>query len=251
MSEANNILIVDDAENILATLQARLESEKFKVDTAISPEKALELLRSNSYSAVLSDMRMPGMDGLELMQKINDIDSELPVIFMTAHGDVKIAVDSMKQGAFHFIEKPINRPELLEQLKNAVQSYNTKRHRTICKTTDDPFSKIVADSKPMKRLLERVRIVLDCDSTTALIHGESGTGKELIARVLHYNGKRKSEQFVVIDCGATHGALLESELFGHVKGAFTGANRDKDGLFERAQCKRNCSGLFRKAKYEE
>jgi len=231
MNETNHILIVDDAKNILATLQARLESKGFTVDTAISPKKALELLGSNSYSAVLSDMRMPEMDGLELMERIDEIDSELPVIFMTAHGDIKIAVESMKHGAFHFMEKTIDRDELVKQLKDAVNIYNAKKQQG---NTGDPFSKIIAESEPMKRLLERVRMVLDCSSTTALIHGESGTGKELIASLLHHGGKRQNEKFVVIDCGATHGALLESELFGHVKGAFTGASKDKEGLFERA-----------------
>jgi len=235
MAQKSRVLVVDDEKDMLDLLQIRLEHNNFEVDTAISGEDALELISNEKYSAVLADIQMPKMDGLELMVKVREIDENIPIIFLTAHGNIKTAVESMKGGAFYFLEKPFDSPKILEQLRRATDPYRDKKAASINKAPDSSncFSNIIANSKVMHSLLERAKNVLEYDSTV-LIHGQSGTGKELLAQALHKGGGRSKNKFVVIDCGATHASLLESELFGHVKGAFTNADRDKEGLFEQA-----------------
>jgi DNA-binding NtrC family response regulator len=236
MIPVNSILVVDDEENILEVIKARLEYNDFKVDTATSGKDALLLFKKNNYSAVLTDLYMPEMDGFKLMAKIRNYNNEVPVIFLTAHSSLEKAVMSIKEGAYNFLEKPLNE-KFVSYIADAVNDYMKKKQnegeKGIAVSEDWPkcFSNIIAESDAMKDVLKRIKQVLEYDSTI-LIHGESGTGKELVARALHSGGVRKKGNFVVVDCGTTHDLLIESELFGHVKGAFTNAHTDKEGLFE-------------------
>ncbi len=234
MLKKKSVLVVDDEQNILDVLKVRLEVNGFRVDVALSGDIALSLFKENQYSAVLLDMKMPsGMNGFEVMKELQKLNSDVPIIFLTAHGTIETAVKSMKNGAFYFLSKPYEADKLIAQVKEAVLLHDDRPRQAAPQSFELPgcFSGIIAKSEPMRALLGRVNTVLGCESTV-LIHGESGTGKELIAKALHYGGTRKDKDFVVIDCGATSDSLLESELFGHVKGAFTNAARDKTGLFE-------------------
>jgi DNA-binding NtrC family response regulator len=236
MTPTNSVLVVDDEENILEVIKARLEYNDFKVDTATSGKDALLLFKKNNYSAILTDLYMPEMDGFKLMEEIRNYNNEIPVIFLTAHSSLEKAVMSIKEGAYNFLEKPLN-AKFVSYIADAVNDYMKKKRneaeRRGAASEDWPkcFSNIIAESNAMKAVLERVTKVSGYDSTI-LIHGESGTGKELIAHALHSGGERKEGNFVVVDCGTTHDLLIESELFGHVKGSFTNAHTDKKGLFE-------------------
>jgi len=239
MAQNNSILVVDDEENILAVIKARLEYNDFKVDTSTSGKTALSLFKKNNYSTVLTDLYMPEMDGFELMSEIRNYNSEVPVIFLTARSSLEGAVKSIKNGAYNFLAKPLD-AKFVSYITDSVNDYNKKKQneREKCSLSDSGdwpscFSDIIAESKAMKTVLKRIKKLLEYDSTV-LIHGESGTGKELVACALHYGGVRGKNNFVVVDCGATNDLLIESELFGHVKGAFTSANTEKKGLFELA-----------------
>jgi DNA-binding NtrC family response regulator len=237
MAHKSSILVVDDEENILQVIKARLEYNDFKVDTATSGEDALLLFKKKNYSAVVTDLYMPEMDGFKLMAEIRNYNSEVPVIFLTARSSLEKAVKSIKAGAYNFLEKPFD-AKFVNYITDAVNDYKEKVQDGKCfwpKSGDWPkcFSHIIAKSEAMKAVLKRIEKVLGYDSTI-LIHGESGTGKELVAHALHSGGARKDGNFVVVDCGTTHDLLIESELFGHVRGAFTNAHTDKIGLFELA-----------------
>jgi DNA-binding NtrC family response regulator len=239
MNRKNSILVVDDELNILEVIKARLEYNNFNVDTATSGKDALSLFAKNNYSAILTDLHMPEMDGFDLMSEIRNYDTEIPIIFLTAHSSLEKAVKSIKKGAYNFLEKPLD-AKFVNYIIDAVNDYEEKKQKNTEKffrslswniTRDYPY--IIAKSQVMKNVLNRIKKVSGCDSTI-LIHGESGTGKELVARALHSGRIRKKGDFIVVDCGTTHDMLLESELFGHVKGAFTNAHTDKKGLFELA-----------------
>jgi len=236
MTPKNSVLVVDDEENILEVIKARLEYNDFKVDTATSGKDALLLFKKNNYSAILTDLYMPEMDGFKLMAEIRNYNDKIPVIFLTAHSSLEKAVMSIKEGAYNFLEKPLN-AKFVSYIADAVNDYMKKKQHEAEKMGAAPedwpkcFSNIIAESNAMKAVLDRVKKVSGYNSTI-LIHGESGTGKELIAHALHSGGERKEGNFVVVDCGTTHDLLIESELFGHVKGSFTNAHTDKKGLFE-------------------
>jgi two-component system response regulator AtoC len=231
------VLLVDDEPNILKVLTVVLERAGYDARTAESGEAALEKLRTDSPDVLVTDLKMPGIDGLELLGRSRADDPARPVILMTAHGTIETAVEAMKGGAFDYITKPINNNALLDALDKAL---NTRASREADGSADegpaspeDPGSIYVGRSAAAAALLESVRRATRVDSTVLLV-GETGVGKEIIARMLHDNGPRSSGPFQAVNSAALPANLIESELFGHEKGAFTGAEASKPGRFELA-----------------
>jgi len=231
-----NILIVDDEKNYTLILSAVLEEEGFGTLTANSGAQALEILRGSDVDLVLTDMKMPGMDGIELLENIREKDPELPVIMMTAYGTVEKAVDAMQKGAYTYILKPFENENLVVHVRKAVEMYRMiKENRHLKDTMESRYSfgNIIGKSKAMQDVFGIIRKVAPTNATV-LIEGENGTGKELVAKSIHYNSPRKDAPFIAVNCAALSESLLESELFGHEKGAFTGAASMKKGRFELA-----------------
>ena len=230
------ILIVDDEKNYPLILSAILEEEGYETLTANSGREALEKLSNSDVDLVLTDMKMPSMDGIELLEKIKTIDSELPVIMMTAYGTVEKAVEAMQKGAYNYILKPFDNDSLVLYVEKAVTMYRViKENRRLrdAVASQYRFDNIIGKSKSMQYVFETIRKVAPA-TATVLIEGESGTGKELVAKSIHFNSPRKDNPFVAVNCSALSETLLESELFGHEKGAFTGAVSMKKGRFELA-----------------
>jgi two-component system NtrC family response regulator len=230
------ILIVDDEKNYLLVLSAVLEEEGYEVLTALSGPEALEIQKSSDLDLVLTDMKMPGMDGIELLEHIKTRDPDLPVIMMTAHGTVDKAVEAMQKGAYSYILKPFDNERLILYVKRAISVYQVvKENRRLRSAVESQyqFGNIIGKSKAMRDVFETIQKVAPA-SATVLIEGESGTGKELVAKSIHFNGPRRDHPFVAVNCSALAESLLESELFGHEKGAFTGAVSSKKGRFEMA-----------------
>jgi two-component system NtrC family response regulator len=230
------ILVVDDEKNYPLILSAILEDEGYETLTANSGREALEKLSNSDVDLVLTDMKMPSMDGIELLEKIKRIDSELPVIMMTAYGTVEKAVEAMQKGAYNYILKPFDNDSLVLYVNKAVSLYRViKENRRLrdAVTSQYRFDNIIGKSKPMQNVFETIRKVAPA-TANVLIEGESGTGKELVAKSIHFNSPRKNNDFVAVNCSALSESLLESELFGHEKGAFTGAVSMKKGRFELA-----------------
>lgn len=227
MAEAAKIMLVDDDQGFLTLLAMRLTSEGFQVTTASSGAECLQKLETTVPDVMISDLRMDAMDGLELYSKAHRMMPYLPVILITAHGSIADAVTATQQGVFSFLPKPIDRQQLLDLIHRALQQrgHNSTQH--------DDLSIITRNPK-MLELFEQLRMVAPSEASV-LITGESGTGKELFAHSLHRASNRKDKPFIPINCGAIPADLLESELFGHVKGAFTGANKDHLGLLQAAQ----------------
>ncbi|MGA8178549.1 MAG: sigma-54 dependent transcriptional regulator [Desulfobacterales bacterium] len=230
------ILIVDDEKNYPLILSAILEEEGFETFTANSGRDALEILAGTDIDLVLTDMKMPSMDGIELLEKIKAKDQDLPVIMMTAHGTVDKAVEAMQKGAYNYILKPFDNDRLIIYVNKAVGMHRVvKENRQLrdAVTLKYSFGNIIGKSKVMQDVFETIRKVAPA-SATVLIEGESGTGKELVAKSIHFNSLRRDKPFVAVNCSALAQNLLESELFGHEKGAFTGAVAMKKGRFEMA-----------------
>ncbi|MEW5909202.1 MAG: sigma-54 dependent transcriptional regulator [Thermodesulfobacteriota bacterium] len=230
------ILIVDDEKNYPPVLSAVLEEEGYGTLTANSGKEALEIISRSDVDLVLTDMKMPGMDGIELLEKIKARDLDLPVIMMTAHGTVEKAVEAMQKGAYSYILKPFDNERMILYVKKANEIYRIiKENRRLKSEMESKyrFGNIIGQSKAMRDIYEMI-IKVAPSSATILIEGESGTGKELVAKSIHYNSPRKDGPFVAINCSALAESLLESELFGHEKGAFTGAVAMKKGRFELA-----------------
>lgn len=230
------ILIVDDEKNYLLVLSAVLEEEGYEVLTALSGLEALETQKSSDVDLVLTDMKMPGMDGIELLERIKAYDPDLPVIMMTAHGTVDKAVEAMQKGAYSYILKPFDNERLILYVKKAISVYQVvKENRRLRNAVESQyqFGKIIGKSKIMRDVFETIQKVAP-SSATVLIEGESGTGKELVAKSIHFNSPRRDNPFVAVNCSALAEGLLESELFGHERGAFTGAVSSKKGRFELA-----------------
>lgn len=221
------VLLVDDDTSLLRLLSIRLTSEGYDIHAATSVEAALQLLSSHVFSAVLSDLRMPGQDGLYLLDYIANNLPTLPVILMSAHGSITEAVDATEKGALGFITKPIDHQKLRTVLNNAIAQ--TSSHPTHAWHRD-----IIFRSTVMQRLIEQTGLVAPRD-VSILITGASGTGKELLAKAIHKASRRADKPFIAINCGALPEHLLESELFGHKKGAFSGAVREHPGLFRAAE----------------
>ncbi len=218
------ILIVDDDADILKLLEMRLTANNHAVITADSASKALALFNMTPAALIISDLRMPDMDGFELFQAIHQLDSTVPFILLTAHGSIPEAVSATQQGVFGFLTKPFDSKELLRQVESALKTApNSNADNEVWRAA------IISSSAPMESLLSQAKLVAASEASV-LIQGESGTGKELFAQAIHLASPRHEKPFVAINCAALPENLLESELFGHSKGAFTGATRDHQGL---------------------
>ncbi len=230
------ILIVDDEKNYRMVLSAFLSGEGYEMLTADSAQGALEVVDSVDLDLVLTDMKMPVMDGIELLKQIKEKNPHLPVVMMTAYGTVERAVEAMQLGAFNFIQKPFQNETLKQMVHNAISTYRVlKENRRLLRDLEGRyrFDNIIGKSKPMHEIFNMIQKVAPTKATV-LITGESGSGKELIARAIHYNSPRRNKPFVAVSCAALTETLLESELFGHEKGAFTGATAMRKGRFELA-----------------
>ncbi len=236
VSDMETVLIVDDEKNYPLILAAVLEEEGFETMTANSGHEAIEILKNSDVDLVLTDMKMPGMDGIELLENVKAKDPELPVIMMTAYGTVEKAVEAMQKGAYNYIMKPFENDSLVIYVKKAVAVYQmVKENRQLRSAVKSQYSfgNIIGKSKVMTDVFETIRKIAPTNATV-LIEGESGTGKELVAKAIHFNSPRRNKPFVAVNCSAFAETLLESELFGHEKGAFTGAAAMKKGRFELA-----------------
>ena len=230
------ILIVDDEKNYLVILEALLAPEGYEIITKDNATNALRLIREADLDLVITDMRMPGMNGMELLEEAKKIDPELPVIMMTAYGTIEKAVEAMKKRAYDYITKPFRNEELKLTVKKALDFYRLKKeNRLLSDALSDryKYGNIIGKSQPMLKIYEMIAKVSP-SKASVMITGPSGTGKELIAKAIHYNSPRKNRPFISINCGALTETLLESELFGHERGAFTGAVTMKKGRFELA-----------------
>ena len=226
-----SILVVDDEKSIVEWLQIALEKEGYEVETAVSGEEALEIARSRYFNCVITDMKMAGMGGLGLLKRLREEDPDLIVIIITAFGTFESAVEALRSGASDFITKPFRVDEITFRLKNVFEKECLRQENIFLKNRiEKDEGVIIGESKKMEELLNLVDKVAKTDATV-MIYGETGTGKELIARRLHSNSNRNNEQFIALNCGALPDTLLESELFGYKKGAFTGAVQNKKGLF--------------------
>lgn len=230
------VLIVDDEKNYLVVLSAFLSEEGYETLTADSAQSALEIVETTDLDLVLTDMKMPTMDGIELLKRIKEKVPDLPVVIMTAYGTVEKAVGAMQLGAFNFILKPFQNETLKQIIHKAVGTYRVlKENRRLVQALEYRyrFDNILGKSKPIQAIFDIIQKVAHTKATV-LITGESGTGKELIAKAIHFNSPRRSKPFVAVSCAALTETLLESELFGHERGAFTGATSMKKGRFELA-----------------
>ncbi len=231
------VLIVDDDEDLRETVSDLLKDRGHQVTTAANGTEALARLKEADYTAVLTDLRMKGVEGLELLSGIKRLYPDIGVVLMTAFGSVETAVEAMKHGASDYLTKPVKKDELLRVIERVIREAFLRREvgrlrKEVHK--EYSFHQILGKSKPMQALFDLIKRVAD-SPTNILITGESGTGKELVAKAIHYNSDRKESPFVPVNCAAIPEQLLESELFGHVRGAFTDAKLDKRGLFEEAQ----------------
>jgi two-component system NtrC family response regulator len=228
------ILIIDDDENLLKALGFMLEENRYTVLTARSGEEGIKILKQEGADVVITDLQMPQMGGMEVLKTVLGINRDIPVILLTAYGTVESAVEAMKLGAFDYVTKPVSREELVVNVEKALGFNNlVDENRNLRREVAEryKFENIVGDSPKVKELFSLMERVADADSNV-LILGETGTGKELIARAIHYNSRRSGGPFVTVNCAAIPEPLVESELFGYAKGAFTGADRDKKGKFE-------------------
>jgi len=233
----DTVLVVDDEKNYLLVLEALLGGAGYEVLTADSGEEALEIIRRNDLDLVITDMKMPRMSGIEVLEQIKQVYTDLPVIMMTAYGTVEKAVEAMKKGAFDYILKPFKNEELLLTVAKALDlrhllTENRRLRQDLEKRYR--FENIIGNSKAMQNIFAMVEKVAQTRATV-LLSGESGTGKELIARAIHYRSARSQGPFISVNCGALTETLLESELFGHEKGAFTHALAMRKGRFELAE----------------
>jgi DNA-binding NtrC family response regulator len=236
-TEMDRILVADDDAVIREGLRRVLGAEGYEVEVVSNGRAALERLEQKRFRLLVTDLKMPGMSGLDVLQAIRNCQPELPVILITGYAAIDNAVEAMKNGATDYLSKPFANEELINKVKNAIESRavlidDICLRREMSETHG--FDKLIGDSHEMKRLYQRILQVAPTDSTV-LITGESGTGKELVARAIHAHSPRRTQPFVAIDCTALAENLLESELFGHVKGSFTGATQTKCGLFEVAE----------------
>jgi two-component system NtrC family response regulator len=230
------ILIVDDEKNYPPILSAVLEDAGFETLTAYSGPEALAVLEDSDVDLVLTDMKMPGMDGIELLERVKTKDPELPVIMMTAHGTVEKAVEAMQKGAYSYLLKPFDNEQLILYVNKANAMFRVvKENRNLRDAVESRYSfgNIIGKSKQMLAVFDTIRKVAPTVATV-LVEGESGTGKELVAKSIHFNSPRRDKPFVAVSCSALAETLLESELFGHERGAFTGAVAAKKGRFELA-----------------
>ena len=236
MTTTRTVLVIDDDESLRRVTEYRLQEDGYAVLTAADGQAGLERFQSSSVSLVLTDVRMPKMEGIDLLSRLKAMQPDLPVIMMTAHGTIASAVEAMKLGAIDYLTKPFSREQLQASVQKALQLADLKiENRQLRQMVAERFSfaNMVAGSRAMRAVTEIASRVAP-SGTTVLLEGESGTGKELLAKALHLHSERARGPFVVVNCAAIPEALLESELFGHRRGSFTGATADKQGKFELA-----------------
>jgi DNA-binding NtrC family response regulator len=232
-----NILVVEDEELMRSILRQLLETEGYHVLTADSAENALKIFPSADIALTLTDIKMAGIDGLELLDQIKTIDEEAIVIIMTAYSSVDSAIAALRKGAYDYVTKPFVNEDLLQTVRNAIQTKELFRENRALRRELNrhySFTEIIGKSASLQNVFRIVEKIADT-SASVLIQGESGTGKELIAKAIHFNSRRAAKLFLAVNCGALPENLLESELFGHTKGSFTGATGDKKGLFRSAE----------------
>ncbi|MEP7148508.1 MAG: sigma-54 dependent transcriptional regulator, partial [Acidobacteriota bacterium] len=232
----HTILVVEDEELMRSILRRLLEGAGYHVVTADSAESALAAFGENDISVTITDIKMSGMDGIELLDAIKRIEDDALVVIMTAYSSVDSAVAALRKGAYDYVTKPFVNDDLLQSVKNAIQQRDLFReNRSLRRELNKQysFSEIVGKSDSLQEIFTLVQKVAGT-SASVLIQGESGTGKELIARSIHLNSRRADQPFLAVNCGALPESILESELFGHAKGSFTGAVADKKGLFRSA-----------------
>jgi two-component system NtrC family response regulator len=232
----DTILIVDDEKNYLVVLEALLSPEGYEIMTSDKAQEALRLIQESDIDLLLTDMKMPGMTGMELLEEVKKIKPEVPVIMMTAYGTIEMAVEAMKKHAYDYITKPFQNEELKLTISKALENCHlVKENRRLSQALSERYryGHIIGKSKPMLEIYDLIDKVAH-SRASILIIGPSGTGKEMIAKAIHYESPRKNRPFISVNCGALTETLLESELFGHEKGAFTGAIALRKGRFELA-----------------
>src|SRR5581483_9539729 len=237
VSEQAKLLIVDDELSVRDSLGKWFREEGYLIGTAENANEALALLAEHPWDAALVDIKMRGVDGIELQRRMHEIDSNLMVIVMTGYASVETAVQALKNGAYDYVTKPLDPDELAHLVKKAVAHRRTQQENVRLRETVAEVARpedIIGQSAAMQKVFDAIETVGPTDATV-LITGESGTGKELVARAIHHASPRRFHPLVVIHCGALTETLLESELFGHEKGAFTGAQYRKKGKFEIAE----------------
>ena len=234
---ANQILIVDDEPEMCSLLSDILKDEGYDVETATSGEKALAKMRERDFAVVITDLNMKGMPGMALLKEIKHRHLDTNVIIMTGFGSIESAIEAMKDGAYDYVTKPVKAEHLTVITRKAVREVSLRRELVRLRREVEKeysFNQILGKSKPMQAIFELIRRITPSPSSV-LITGESGTGKELVARAVHYNSPRAQGPFIPVNCAAIPENLLESEMFGHMKGSFTDAKADRKGLFEEAQ----------------
>ncbi|MCB0390611.1 MAG: sigma-54-dependent Fis family transcriptional regulator [Bdellovibrionales bacterium] len=230
----SRILVVDDEESIREFLEIMLKKEGYEPTCVEDGQQALDMFKKRTFDMVISDLQMPNMTGIELLRAIRDQDPDMLFMMITAFGTTETAVEAMKLGAYDYITKPFKIDEVRINIANALRSRNLEfENRSLKKelVKEYSFQNLIGNSEPMHRIFEMIKRVSQTP-TNILITGESGTGKEVIAKAIHYNGPLKDKPFVPVNCGAIPESLMESEMFGHKKGSFTGAVADKAGMFE-------------------
>ncbi|MGM0506266.1 MAG: sigma-54-dependent transcriptional regulator, partial [Bacteroidota bacterium] len=233
MSATNRLLITDDEASIRNTLREILEFEGYQIEEASGGEEALERLEKGGIDLMLLDVKMQGMDGLDVLQALQDREQELPVIVISGHGSIELAVEATRKGAIDFLEKPPDLNRLLLSVRNAVRSGRLLQENRQMRSQLHGEATLLGKSPAMERIRETVRKVAPSPSRV-MITGENGTGKEMVALLIHDKSRRNDGPFVAVNCAAIPSELLESELFGHEKGAFTGADQQRIGKFEQA-----------------
>ncbi len=230
---SRRVLIVDDEKNIRRTFKMVLESEGFDVSVAETGEEALEIFQKEKPDAVVLDVKLPGIDGIETLRRIRKQEAELPVIMISGHGTIATAVDATRSGAFDFVEKPLSKERLLVAIRNALKVQSLGREVRALRARDRKRHLMVGESPPVQAIRKQIEQVAPTGARI-LITGESGTGKELVARAVHEASDRAKSPFVKVNCAAIPEELIESELFGAVKGAYTGSTQSRDGKFLQA-----------------
>ena len=226
------ILIIDDEKSIRNTLREILEYEKFEIEDACDGIEGLELVKKNSFDVILCDIKMPKMDGIEVLEQIMTI-TDTPVVMISGHGTIETAVDAIKKGAFDYISKPLDLNRLLITIRNAMDKAHLVSETKILKKKVSKTWEMIGESEPINKIKDIIERVAPTDARV-LITGENGTGKELVARWLHEKSNRSQSPFVEVNCAAIPSELIESELFGHEKGSFTSAIKQRKGNFEQA-----------------
>ncbi|HEY0732191.1 MAG TPA: sigma-54 dependent transcriptional regulator, partial [Chitinophagaceae bacterium] len=229
----SKILIIDDEKAIRKTLSEILSFEGYEIEEAADGEEALRMFKSKSYDVVLCDIKMPKVDGIEFLQQATDHNPDTPVIMISGHGNIETAVEAVKKGAYDFIQKPPDLNRLLITIRNAKEKNNLVSETKTLKRKVSRVQQMVGDSAPLKKIRETIEKVAPTEARV-LITGENGVGKELVARWIHEKSNRSEGQLVEVNCAAIPSELIESELFGHEKGSFTSAIKQRIGKFEQA-----------------